>query len=100
MSSDKLCRNIESQAQTWIVHLSFLLNAKEAFENVGLFLFGNAHAEILHRGQNFLSCQNGPDNDNLGIGRVFDRVGQQVDEYLPKPVAVPKNRYCWPGLLY
>jgi hypothetical protein len=82
MTFDNLCRNKEAKAKTWEGPGLWLTHPKEAFEDVLVFLWGNANAKILHADGDSIGVRCHFHQDGCGLGSIFYGVGEQIDEDL------------------
>src|SRR5947209_213855 len=89
---DDLAGDVETDTKARIALLFLITPTVELVEDIRQVFRGNADAEVLHAYEYVVG--NGRDAHIYLIGarRIFDGVGQQVDEDLAEAIAISKQR--------
>src|ERR1700730_17904952 len=91
VSLDNLKGDVEADAQPGIGSFLRISDLVEPLKNLLLMLFGNPNPKILnaHKGIILIFCDT---HEHCAcLGRILDRVIQEVNQYLPNAVPVPKR---------
>src|SRR5258708_8268820 len=96
LASDKLGGDIEPQSQPGIVIDLIVLCPEELLEDLLLCLFGDTDAEVFHAYRHVLVVCSGANDDFIGIGRIFDGIGKEISDHLPRSFSIGQDKPCYP----
>src|SRR6185437_5455299 len=85
---DQRMRDIQANAKPRIATFLRLNYLIELLENALVVPLGDADAKVLHSHLRPLLIGAEPHDDRIGPRRIFDGVGEQIDENLPQTIAV------------
>jgi hypothetical protein len=91
MSRDNVAADRQANAQAGIGFLFGIVDLVKPLENLVVMFFGNPTAKILNADMRLLLVARKMHDDSFSIGRILDYIGEQIREYLPQAVPIPKH---------